>query len=196
MSTKQKILQAGKKLFAEKGLNGTSTREIAHEAGVNLAGLHYHFQSKQHLYDEVAKSIFLEFEHQIETIKNEQQWDTESFSVRMLELLFTDDCRFIESLRILTAGSIDKYVPESLGNKMINYGNESYVIGDLIAHETSRDNKDEKVMWAVRVIMSFLKLNGLRYHLTRKTQLEIPRSVFEQDVRTLVRVIINELKKD
>ena len=43
--TKQKILDAAKKLFAEKGFNGTSTREIASLAKVNLAGLHYHFQN-------------------------------------------------------------------------------------------------------------------------------------------------------
>ena len=43
MSTKTKILDAAEILFADKGFNGTSLREITSQAEVNLAAVNYHF---------------------------------------------------------------------------------------------------------------------------------------------------------
>ncbi len=47
MTTKDKILNAAEKLFAEQGFNGTSLREITSAAEVNLAAVNYHFGSKK-----------------------------------------------------------------------------------------------------------------------------------------------------
>jgi AcrR family transcriptional regulator len=49
ISTKDRILDAAERLFAEKGFAQTSLRDITAEAGVNLAAVNYHFQSKDHL---------------------------------------------------------------------------------------------------------------------------------------------------
>ncbi|WP_286266782.1 TetR/AcrR family transcriptional regulator [Thalassotalea atypica] len=49
MSTKNKILDAAELLFADKGFNGTSLREITSQAEVNLAAVNYHFGSKKEL---------------------------------------------------------------------------------------------------------------------------------------------------
>jgi len=49
MTTKNKILDAAEQLFADKGFNGTSLREITGAAGVNLAAVNYHFGSKKEL---------------------------------------------------------------------------------------------------------------------------------------------------
>lgn len=48
---KQIILDAAEAVFAAKGFEGATTRAIADKAGVNLALLHYHFGSKEHLYE-------------------------------------------------------------------------------------------------------------------------------------------------
>ncbi len=48
-STKDRILDVAERLFAEKGFAQTSLRDITAEAGVNLAAVNYHFQSKEHL---------------------------------------------------------------------------------------------------------------------------------------------------
>ncbi|MFD2165920.1 TetR/AcrR family transcriptional regulator [Thalassotalea euphylliae] len=49
MTTKNKILDAAEDLFAVKGFNGTSLREITSLAEVNLAAVNYHFGSKKEL---------------------------------------------------------------------------------------------------------------------------------------------------
>lgn len=43
------IIEAAEKLFSEKGFNGTSVRDIAEHAGVNLAMISYYFGSKEKL---------------------------------------------------------------------------------------------------------------------------------------------------
>ncbi len=49
MTTKTRILDAAERLFAHRGIEATSLRIITGEAGVNLAAVNYHFQSKEAL---------------------------------------------------------------------------------------------------------------------------------------------------
>lgn len=50
IETKDKILKAAKELFAQKGYDGTSTREIVNAAGVNISLIAYHFGGKENLF--------------------------------------------------------------------------------------------------------------------------------------------------
>ncbi len=51
VSTEAKIKEAARKLFTQKGYAATRTRDIAAEAGINLALLNYYFRSKERLFD-------------------------------------------------------------------------------------------------------------------------------------------------
>ncbi|MGB4843603.1 MAG: TetR/AcrR family transcriptional regulator [Ferruginibacter sp.] len=50
-NTEQLILQAARKVFIAKGLAGARMQDIADQAGVNKALLHYYFTSKNKLFD-------------------------------------------------------------------------------------------------------------------------------------------------
>jgi AcrR family transcriptional regulator len=52
-STEEKIKTAARKLFTQKGFSAVKTRDIANEAGINLALLNYYFRSKEKLYEMV-----------------------------------------------------------------------------------------------------------------------------------------------
>lgn len=53
ISTKERILDVSERLFAEKGIKGTSLRDITGAVGVNCAAVNYHFNSKDGLIREV-----------------------------------------------------------------------------------------------------------------------------------------------
>jgi AcrR family transcriptional regulator len=53
-STRQKILDAAEKLFADNGFDGTSLRMITAAAGANLAAVNYHFRSK----DDLVRAVY------------------------------------------------------------------------------------------------------------------------------------------
>src|SRR5262245_46107166 len=57
-STKARILAAAEEVFAARGFQGASTREIAARAGVNISSLHYHWSSKETLYFSVFRTIY------------------------------------------------------------------------------------------------------------------------------------------
>ena len=57
-STKARILVAAEAVFAARGFDGASTREIAAAAGVNISSLHYHWESKETLYFAVFEHVY------------------------------------------------------------------------------------------------------------------------------------------
>jgi AcrR family transcriptional regulator len=52
---REHILQSAEQLFAEKGFDGTSVRDIAQHAGINLAMISYYFGSKEKLLEELIE---------------------------------------------------------------------------------------------------------------------------------------------
>lgn len=51
--TKRDILKVAVELFAQKGFDATSVREIAREVGITQSALYIHFENKQHIFDEL-----------------------------------------------------------------------------------------------------------------------------------------------
>ena len=56
--TRERIIKAAERLFAERGYDGTSIRAIVAKAKVNQAAINYHFDGKDGLYREVLRSAF------------------------------------------------------------------------------------------------------------------------------------------
>lgn len=53
---RQELIDAALHLFAEKGYDGASIRDIARRAGVTEALVYHYFRSKEHLFEEVIKA--------------------------------------------------------------------------------------------------------------------------------------------
>src|SRR5262245_3256913 len=53
--TRDRILRTAERLFAERGFNGVSVRELAAAAQVNIASIGYHFENKEGLLSEVYR---------------------------------------------------------------------------------------------------------------------------------------------
>lgn len=61
LNTEAKIKNAARVVFHKKGFAGTRTRDIAEEAGINLALLNYYFRSKEKLFNIIMMETFQEF---------------------------------------------------------------------------------------------------------------------------------------
>ncbi|MDR0296019.1 MAG: TetR/AcrR family transcriptional regulator [Prevotellaceae bacterium] len=57
INTEQRILEAAKQVFMQKGMKVATTQEIADIAGVNKALLHYYFRNKEKLHLAVFQDI-------------------------------------------------------------------------------------------------------------------------------------------
>jgi TetR/AcrR family transcriptional regulator len=49
----EKILQAAKKVFVNRGMDGARMQDIANEAGINKALVHYYFRNKEQLFERI-----------------------------------------------------------------------------------------------------------------------------------------------
>lgn len=56
-NTEEAILKAARKVFTHKGFDGARMQEIADEAGINKALLHYYFRSKDKLFEAIFKEV-------------------------------------------------------------------------------------------------------------------------------------------
>jgi AcrR family transcriptional regulator len=69
---KTRILMAAEKLFSELGYEGTSTRQIAREAGANMAMINYYFGSKDGVFMEIMSNRMNDFRMQLTNIQMER----------------------------------------------------------------------------------------------------------------------------
>lgn len=73
MTTEEKIFNAARIVFQKKGFAGARMQEIADEAGINKAMLHYCFKSKQLLFEAVFMNAFGQLAPQINAIFNSDE---------------------------------------------------------------------------------------------------------------------------
>uniref|UniRef100_UPI002600CD9D TetR/AcrR family transcriptional regulator n=1 Tax=uncultured Chitinophaga sp. TaxID=339340 RepID=UPI002600CD9D len=80
-NTEQLIIAAAKKIFFQKGLSGARMQDIADEAGINKAMLHYYYRSKDKLFDMVFQSAMGEMMVDIKAILEKDASLQEKLSV-------------------------------------------------------------------------------------------------------------------
>jgi AcrR family transcriptional regulator len=102
--TRQRILSAAERLFAERGYDGTSIRAIVAKARVNQAAINYHFGGKDGLYREVLRDAFRaltesQLAHAREAKAMSREEALEQFISRQLWSLLSRD-EFSRQLRI------------------------------------------------------------------------------------------------
>ena len=83
-STRNQILEASLHLFAKNGLKGTTIREIAALAGVNISAINYHFENKESLYRYVIQQRGEEGNNLADATLDRNFSSKEEFRVRML----------------------------------------------------------------------------------------------------------------
>ena len=59
--TKNKILEAGGRLFFENGFDGTGVRAIMKEVGADVGVFYYYYKNKDELFDDVLDKFFMEY---------------------------------------------------------------------------------------------------------------------------------------
>jgi AcrR family transcriptional regulator len=87
-----KIVEVAKKLFAEKGYQSVSTREIADFLGINISTFHYHTGGKSNLYKSVIESVYQRelalFHKPISNFSDKDYQNKEKVRTALYEALF------------------------------------------------------------------------------------------------------------
>lgn len=93
-STEEKIKAAARVVFHRKGFAAARTRDIAEEAGINLALLNYYFRSKEKLFVLVMIETLTEFFGSVSVIINNPETTfeekIEQFAAGYIDLIFRE----------------------------------------------------------------------------------------------------------
>ncbi len=93
--TELKIIEAAKKVFKARGYAGARMQQIADEAGISKASLHYYFRSKEKLFDLIFDQTMAEFMPLISTWEEDSTaWEQklELFIINFLNSFRTNPC--------------------------------------------------------------------------------------------------------
>jgi AcrR family transcriptional regulator len=88
IDSKQALILAAKKVFAEKGFEGATVKDLADEAGVNVSLISYHFGGKDGIY----RACLLQFaEARLDAIERILKPATSESELRVRLRLFADE---------------------------------------------------------------------------------------------------------
>lgn len=90
-TAEEKIKEAARKVFTQKGYAAARTRDIANEAGINLALLNYYFRSKEKLFDLIMFETIQQFMGGVKVILMDEETTltqkTERIVVNYIDML-------------------------------------------------------------------------------------------------------------
>lgn len=93
-TTEGKIKEAARVVFYKKGFAATRTRDIAEEAGINLALLNYYFRSKAKLFEIIMVEALAGFVKGLLTVLNDEKTSLEKkvqeVAARYIDLLLEE----------------------------------------------------------------------------------------------------------
>ncbi len=118
-----RLLNAAESLFAERGYDGTSIRDITAKADCNLAAVNYHFHSKDNLYTEVfRRRLQLIRNTRLESIESSMNEDVVRPDLKKLLRSFAktfigttlENSTWRNFMRLMTREMLDNHLPSNL----------------------------------------------------------------------------------
>lgn len=198
--TKDRILLAARKLFALKGYEGASVREIAKEAEVNIAALNYHFQGKQKLFHQVIDQVFDETSVKVRDHRREfPNEPVEDFAVWIFGHFLSDG----DMLRAMFKMMLSE---EGWGEEADCGGDEEpygppggRAMAEAIVAQLKHEVPEADMYWAVKMIFSMVVHMALMYsnHFAKLPEAQCEyhdKQTLEADIRRLVRVVLKDLR--
>lgn len=94
----KKILEAAKKVFESSGYAGARMQQIADEAGISKASLHYYFRTKENLFEKIFDETISEFMLLVSTWNDDsEEWESKlrKFIGEFFEFLQTKSLLFL-----------------------------------------------------------------------------------------------------
>ncbi len=155
--TKEKILESADNLFASLGFAGASVRQIASDAGVNLAAINYHFKSKENLYWEVFDynhNLLNEGVHKIGKLTN----STEELAVGVFRFFISDNSAVLNTFKVFLSNNVS--LPEE--SKSDDEAKEDFgppgqeVFLEQIKKDLGKEIPLEEREWATGMIFSLI----------------------------------------
>ncbi len=197
LDTKERILIATRELFAEKGFNGTSIRDIASRADVNVAAVNYHFKNKETLYWEIYSTAYDNLETDIRNYAAEFQSLVE-LGLRLYDRLIDDGANVRNIFKMMLDDSIsepeEKYLEYVKGEKAGPPGEKIFL--HRLQQEAKNGVDEKELLLVTRSILIFIMHSSIMCGMKKlKMKRQTDPLFSEASFKEMVRISVESLKK-
>lgn len=196
IETKEKILNVARVLFADHGYEGTSIRDIAKAAEVNVASVNYYFSSKENLFLEILKTGYCECAQEMRALLEKNNGDLEGTMVDIFRY-FVDNSHDLRSHFKLMMSAQHSHHLTTEGSEDRMYGPPGGMVIAEALKKLSPSAQDEDIHWALKTLFSHVTHLSLIHSCCLKTNQDIPFSSqedLERSVRRHTRMVLSEFK--
>ncbi|MEO5890353.1 MAG: TetR family transcriptional regulator [Ferruginibacter sp.] len=193
------IIETAERLFAERGFDGTSVRDIADEAAVNVAMISYYFGSKEKLMEALFELRVGNIKMRVERlIKDESLSPIEKVNMLIdehIERVMQKQCFYKIMVGVLVTNKNPAILKAANQVKIRN----AEVVAELIKDGQKKGLFKKKIdvilMLNTMVGTVFQTMMSLQYYREFNNQLDIPDEEFEAVIRRRLSIHIKTLFK-
>lgn len=196
LETKAKIMEVARVLFADHGYEGTSVREIAKEAEVNVASVNYYFSSKENLFLEIMKAGFLECSEEMKARLDKHNGDIEESMVDFFRYFLENSHNLRSHFKMMLSSQHSHHLIAE-GTEDNIYGPPGGMVVAGALKKMSPSSPDKDIHWALRTLFSHIVHTAIVHTTCLKSNTDIlfcSQEDLEGGIRRLTRMIIAELK--
>lgn len=196
LETKEKIMNAARLLFADRGYEGTSVREIAKVAEVNIASLNYYFATKENLFHEIIKTGYNECAVQIKDMLEKNMGNLENTLTEFFHYYIENSPDLLTHFKLMMSPQHSSQI-SSQGTEDGNYGPPGGMVITGSLKTYAPQATDEDLHWALKTLFSHVCHLALIHTCCIRNNSEIPYSSvndLEKSVRRVTRMVLSELK--
>ncbi|MBU1171538.1 MAG: TetR/AcrR family transcriptional regulator [Proteobacteria bacterium] len=185
---KAKILGIARKLFGQYGFQGTTTRMIAKEAGIDISTLHYHWGDKGDLFEAVIHD--LNFETRNKLIEIEKKIKGKPLTTR-IEIALDDMLDFLFENPEISNHTIFRYFTQTTSDLDLDIGLGSvpeYISDIAYSMGLSKDRKTVSSDAQMKVIFM---MNALHNFVSGETFFRSMLKIDRDEYRKLAKQTLN-----
>lgn len=200
LDTKDKIIRAARILFAERGFEGTSVRQIAKDAKVNVALINYYFQNKDGLFFEIIRSSYDNISNGIKNFYEENKPTTEELMLQIFTHFSSNSTEMVSLFKLIISThhpSEDVLTQQQMDDNQ-SYGPPS---GETIALAITRDIghplSEVDLHWAVKTLFSHVCHTAIissSFCQSSSRQHYMCEDDIRQGISRLVRIVLQDLR--
>lgn len=161
--TRQRLLDAAERIFAEKGYSSTSLRDVASAAGIREPGIYNHFKGKEALYSEVLERALQPLANAIAATMENNAPETELIELpaRLTDLL-SEHPSMPALFHQALAGN-----PEDAGHAVMRaWLDKLFAQGESLWAQVGADKTADRQRITLRMVLMFNAVTG--YFLSQK----------------------------
>lgn len=195
--TKEKIISCARILFADNGFEGTSIRDIAKAADVNVASVNYHFSNKEKLFGEILQAGYLECSQSMRQMYDREKPSLDEALIYLFRYFQNKSHDLITYFKMMMSTQHNHHMT-SQGTEDEFFGPPGgKVIADAIIMEAGGTMNEADLHWALRTLFSHVIHTSIMYNCCFKSNQHLPHTSDKdiiQGIRRLARVVITDLK--